>query len=312
MWWIVGCIPILIVLFWLLYIYFEESWDQKGTGQITQVIDGENIELKDNGQMIRIKLAFIDAPSPKSIHGQKAINHLKKQIQYFPEAHYRAKKIGDQYIGEITLKSFDWNLSLNRQLISNGLARANLNEKGKWKETTINSYAKSQELTKNMKRGIWAYEGYVTKDGFNPKIEKQIAQQVYQAKQQQQQKKHAQQKQTEQYYQTIKNRLTSIKHQQPKISYIHYRDNPEKRGTYSYTLWVKVYVTEEKWANMTQSQKLSLIVTTEKEIKDKLHPLSPFKQGGSVIVRFFSDVAKDEVARKKLLNLRGHGWRILR
>lgn len=159
MWWIVGCIPILIVLFWLLYIYFEESWDQKGTGQITQVIDGENIELKDNGQMIRIKLAFIDAPSPKSIHGQKAINHLKKQIQYFPEAHYRAKKIGDQYIGEITLKSFDWNLSLNRQLISNGLARANLNEKGKWKETTINSYAKSQELTKNMKRGIWDMKG---------------------------------------------------------------------------------------------------------------------------------------------------------
>ena len=310
--WCIGFILFLFVLFYTLHVYFEESWDQKGTGYVTQVMDGETIQLKDRNQTIQIKLAFVDAPSPQSVHGQKAINYLKKQVKIFQKVYYRAKQNGDQYIGEVRMESFGWDLSLNHQLIANGLARVDTNEREIWKETTVNSYLKEQELTKNIKRGIWAHEGYVTKDGFNPKIEKQIAQQVYHAKQQQKQKKLDQQKRTQAYYQAIQSSLAAVKRKQPKIAYIHYTDNPQKRGTHSYILWVNVYVIEEKWANMTQSQKLSMIVTTEKEIEDKLHRLSPFKQGGSYIVQFFSDTAKDEIAEKKLFRLRGHQWRVLR
>lgn len=310
LWWLIGVGLLFLMLFGVLYLYFEESWDIEGTGEIAKVIDGETVEINDQNQTIRIKLAFVDAPSPQSIHGQKAINLIKTQIKYFPKAQYRVKRIGDQYIGEVTVH--DWNRSFNDQLITNGLARVVANEKGQWKETTVNSYLKSQELTKNIKRGIWAYEGYVTKDGFHPSIEKQLILQVEQAKQQQRQKKIAQQKQELAYYQSVQQSLEAVKEKQPNIAYIQYEDNPKKRGTYSYTLWVNVYVIEEKWANMTLSQKLSMIVTSEKEIKDRIHQLSSFKQGGTTIVRYFSDTAKDEIAEKKLLRLRGHEWRILR
>lgn len=305
-----GFILFLVVLFCLLIFYFEESWDQKGTGYITRVIDGETIELKDYNKIIQIKLAFVDAPSPQSVHGQKAINHIKKQINIFQKAFYRAKKNGDQYIGEVRMEPFGWDLSLNQQLIRNGLARVDTNEREKWKETTVNSYLKAQELTKDIKRGIWAYEGYVTKDGFNPKIEKEIAQQVNQAKQQQKRKKRDQQKQLQTYYQAIQHSLEAVERNQSKIAYIQFKDHPQKRGTHSYVLWVDVYVVEEKWANMTQSQKLSLIVTTEKEIRDRVNHL--LTSGGTAIVQFFSDTAKDQVAEKKFLRLRGHDWRILR
>ena len=58
---------------------------------------------------------------------------------------------------------------------------------------------------------------------------------------------------------------------------------------------------------MTQSQKLSLIVTTEKEIRDRVNHL--LTSGGTAIVQFSSDTAKDQVAEKKFLRLRGHDWR---
>lgn len=294
----------------------EESWDQEGTGHITKVIDGETIELKDANQTLRIKLAFVDAPSPQSIHGQEAINYLKKQITFFQKASYQIKRSGGQYIGEVTMNSNSWNSSLNHQLIAIGLARVETSELGEWKESTVNAYLKSQELTKKIKRGIWAYEGYVTKDGFDPRIEKQIALKaqmaIEQAEKKQKQKKIAQRKQEQAYFQSIQQSLEIVKRKQPSIAYPQFKDNPKERGKNGYILWVDIYVNEEKWANMTQSQKLSMVVTTEKEIEDRMKHLPPIKQGGSTIVRFFSDTAKDQIAEKKLIRLQGHEWRILR
>lgn len=161
-------------LFSILYLVFEEHWDEQGSGEFSRVIAGNIVEIKTKEKTMRIKLAFVDAPSPQSVHGQDAIQYLKQICEYSDELHFRVKKVGNQYIGEVKRDSVAWDLSLNHSLISNGLVRVNDREKGEWKQNVIDHYIKLQKITKSVQKGVWAYDGYVTKDGFDPVIEKQI------------------------------------------------------------------------------------------------------------------------------------------
>ena len=53
------------------------------------------------------------------------------------------------------MEPFGWDLSSNQQLIRNGLARVDTNETRKMEGSHRKFLLESQELTKDIKRGIW-------------------------------------------------------------------------------------------------------------------------------------------------------------
>lgn len=275
--------------------FLSQSWDLQGQATAYHVVDGNTLVLEADGRQIRMDLAFVDTPPPDSYHGQKAVEFLKKKVQQFNQEgnddhFYYLKKTENGYVGQILYGRPAE--SLNDEMIREGLARVVIPD-GEWTDITINSYLSAQKEARRLKRGIWAHKGYVTKDGFDPEIGRKILQDHEAAERRARQKAEARKrKQIEEekaYHRQIKQALDKVKQKDERIAFIRYEEDPSKRGKSSYTIFVKVYVKEQAWADMTTSQKLSLVATSYKSIQESLEGLKYTRDGLAAYVEYYSD-----------------------
>ncbi|TCS95741.1 hypothetical protein [Hazenella coriacea] len=88
-----------------------------------------------------------------------------------------------------------------------------------------------------------------------------------------------------------------------KVSSITYEiGNNKKLGDDDGYMVVDVFVVEEYWASMTDSQKLSFVTVNGTKIPEGIESLQVLGKSSSVIVYFRSDEIQDVLARKKILN----------
>lgn len=317
-----GCLAIIVILFLLFlipfmiigYFLYEEHWDEEGETVIQQVVDGNTLVLEADGKRIQMDLAFVDTPPPDSYHGRMAIQFLNKELQNPHLTYsYRLSNIEDKYLGEIRTGR-NSPPSVNKKLIQQGLARVVVPERD-WKDATIQSYMDAQQEAQREKRGIWAHKGYVTKDGFDAEIGKQILQEHEAAKRRARQEAKARKRQQIEEEKTQRRQLTqvldTVKKSDERIAFIRYQKGSVRKKD-SYSLIVDVYVKEEAWADMTKSQKMSLVAVTQKKIHKSLRELGFIDKKYPAYVSFFSDTAEDLLARKKTFRFSGSEWLILR
>lgn len=320
--WLVVLLSVFAVASGLLIlagILLGESWDLQGQATAYHVVDGNTLELDVDGQRIRMDLALVDPPPPDSYHGQKAIEFLKKKVQQFrQDGHddhfFYLKKTKNGYAGEILYGT--QTTSLNEDLIKEGLARVVIPPNEDWTDVKIDAYLIAQKEAQRHKRGIWAHKGYVTKNGFDSEIGKQILQAHEAAKRRAQQEAEARKRQRieeeKAYRRQIEQALDKVKQSDERIAFIRYREDPSERGDKHYTIFVDVYVKEQAWADMTNSRKLSLVATSYKNIQQSLKGLKYTRKEQPAYVEYYSDTAEDLLARKKLIRFKGSDWLILR
>lgn len=114
-------------------------------GIVTNIFDGDTIEISHNNKKRIIRLAYIDAPEINQVYGDRAKRNLDKNILN-KRVNY---KIIDQdiYNRYISLVYLD-NININKKQIHDGYAWAT-------HRTSSNSYLSLELQSKYYKKGLW-------------------------------------------------------------------------------------------------------------------------------------------------------------
>ena len=116
-------------------------------GQVTRVVDGDTIVLKDSHQEYRIRLIEIDAPESKQAYGSKSKRALSNKIAgQQVRVEYHSKDKYKRILGEIFLKSEN----INYWMVKNGHAWQYL------KYSDSKALAKAQANAQQRRLGLWA------------------------------------------------------------------------------------------------------------------------------------------------------------
>jgi micrococcal nuclease len=146
----------MIVVFALVSIFFSQTWE----GKTVAVLDGDTIEVLQDGKAVRIRLAGIDAPEKSQAYGQASkklcaglcFGKSVKVVSSGTDKYGRT--IADVYVGEV------W---VNKKMVEEGMA---------WH---YKKYSSSEELLASEKKaragkiGLWKDEDPVAPWEFRKK-----------------------------------------------------------------------------------------------------------------------------------------------
>ncbi len=139
-----------LLLLFLLFLLLACNQKKKAAdGQVIAVKDGDTIEILENGQPLRIRLAEVDAPEKNQDFGTQAKKYTSdlsfgKQVRLI-------RHETDRYGRVVATVFLPDGRSLNEELVKNGFA---------WHYT---DYSKSTKLAnlqadaRRYKRGLWAH-----------------------------------------------------------------------------------------------------------------------------------------------------------
>lgn len=127
-------------------------------GIVSNVIDGDTVELYNGDSKIKIRLDNIDAREKQQVGGQMATKYLTKKI-YGKEikVSYREKDKYNRIVATLYFEAknpFEKDFNINEDLVKNGMAH-NLGYK----------YREAAQIAKKENLGIWRYKS-VTPDSF--------------------------------------------------------------------------------------------------------------------------------------------------
>ncbi|OYD09588.1 thermonuclease family protein [Paludifilum halophilum] len=310
-----GCLSMISLIVLAIFVSLSnESWGIQGTAELVRVVDGNTLEMKIDGEPKKIDLALIETPDLVSDdpYAQKAVQRLKKISDHGDyQLYYKANKgENGNYIGFVGVEG-----EVNLGMVQEGWAKVKVPKTGEWDEDTVQKFLNAQSKAKKAKKGIWKYDGYVKKDGYDKEVgikafeEEEAARERAEAKAKKAEEEKK--KRPQMIEKQIKETLDSIKDQEKgKISSIHFEGTSGKKwGEPGNHLNVTVYVNEEFWASSSRGRKSSFVHVNGYKIEREIDQLGFLDKGTSVTnVIFRSDEVKDRLAVEKI----GDGWKIKR
>lgn len=138
-------------------------------------MDGDTIKVRYEGRVRKVRLLLIDAPEmyhktlgeqPFGREAQQLNRMLIQNAKIVSIEFDPYEKREDQY-GRLLAYVYADGKSVQEQLLRSGYVRVGYVYTRK--ALYLDDYYAFQEEAKQAKRGIWAYEGYVTKKGFSRK-----------------------------------------------------------------------------------------------------------------------------------------------
>ncbi|HKP69067.1 MAG TPA: thermonuclease family protein [Pyrinomonadaceae bacterium] len=125
------------------------------SGNVVEVLDGKTVVIQVATGKVTVELQYIDVPEPaQALHGVVK-EHVRKMLLGKPVDLETNGFAGTKATGRITANGVD----ISQQLLRDGAAWHAPVEKSGQKRDEFTSYAQSEALAKQEKRGIWAIPG---------------------------------------------------------------------------------------------------------------------------------------------------------
>src|SRR5258705_6388236 len=122
------------------------------SGYVIEVGDGDNITLSNQKRPVRVKLLGVDAPEKTQAFDEVATGHLRDLIlNKFVTVQYSGLGQHGVLIGKVLFHDLD----IGAQMIRDGVAWFDPNNKGTLSEAECEIYRQSEEAARNEKRGLW-------------------------------------------------------------------------------------------------------------------------------------------------------------
>ncbi|UHA74445.1 thermonuclease family protein [Paenibacillus sp. 481] len=141
---------------------------------VTDVVDGDTIEIEMDGKTEKVRLLLVDTPETKHPHkpvqpfGPEASNYAKKQLQDRDVEVEIDVSARDKYGRLLAYIWVDGKL-FNEELLREGLARVAYVYPPNVKY--VDQFREVQAEAHKAERGIWSIENYATDEGFGENVE---------------------------------------------------------------------------------------------------------------------------------------------
>ncbi|MBX0357047.1 thermonuclease family protein [Halobacillus sp. Nhm2S1] len=136
---------------------------------VTNVVDGDTIDIEINGREERVRLLLVD--TPETVHPDKPVQPFGTEASDFAKEKLSGKEIRFEYDGPKRdyydrLLGYVWvnGENFNQQLLEKGLARYAYEYDPPYVHSA--SMKNAETRAKQQEKGIWSREGYVTDEGF--------------------------------------------------------------------------------------------------------------------------------------------------
>ncbi|MYL70337.1 nuclease [Halobacillus litoralis] len=148
----------------------EENLPGDVVGTVTNVVDGDTIDIMMNGKEERVRLLLVD--TPETVHPDKPVQRFGPEASEFAEEKLSGKEVRFEYDGPKRdhydrLLGYIWvnGENFNQQLLEKGLARYAYEYDPPYVHSV--SMKKAETRAKQQEKGIWSIDGYVTNEGFS-------------------------------------------------------------------------------------------------------------------------------------------------
>jgi endonuclease YncB( thermonuclease family) len=122
------------------------------SGNVIEVGDGDNITVSNQKRPVRVKLLGVDAPEKTQAFYEVATQHLRDLIlNKFVTVQYSGLGQHGVLIGKVLFHDLD----IGAQMIRDGVAWFDPNNKGTLSKAECELYRQSEEAARNEKRGLW-------------------------------------------------------------------------------------------------------------------------------------------------------------
>lgn len=151
----------------------KESVKEKQPGDVdatvTNVVDGDTIDIKINGREERVRLLLVD--TPETVHPDKPVQPFGPEASDYAKEMLSGKEVRFEYDGPKRdhydrLLGYVWvnGENFNQQLLEKGLARYAYEYDPPYVHAA--SMKNAETRAKQQEKGIWSIDGYVTDEGF--------------------------------------------------------------------------------------------------------------------------------------------------
>jgi len=138
-------------------------------GKVIQIYDGDTIAIKsDQNKVIRVQLAYVDAPDRDSTTGKTQPLHdesLKTLKDMIIGKEVIIESMGTDKFKRIVGIIFLDKLNINAEMVRKGMAEiyhpVRMNP-SRYKENYVNQLKTAESQAKSAKVGIWGHPGYVS------------------------------------------------------------------------------------------------------------------------------------------------------
>lgn len=139
---------------------------------VTNVVDGDTVDIRLNGEEERVRLLLVD--TPETVHPNKPVQPFGPEASHYAKDTLTDEEVRIEYDGPKRdrydrLLAYIWidGENFNEQLIEKGFARYAYVFDPPYTHST--SMQKAESRAKGLEKGIWSIERYVTEDGFQEK-----------------------------------------------------------------------------------------------------------------------------------------------
>ncbi|CDQ20957.1 thermonuclease family protein [Halobacillus karajensis] len=136
---------------------------------VTNVVDGDTIDIQINGKEERVRLLLVD--TPETVHPNKPVQPFGPEASHFVKQKLDNKEVRIEYDGPKRdkydrLLAYVWvdGENFNQQLLEKGLARYAYVYNPPY--THADSMQEAESRAQQQEKGVWSIDGYVTEDGF--------------------------------------------------------------------------------------------------------------------------------------------------
>ncbi|WLR50076.1 thermonuclease family protein [Bacillus tianshenii] len=147
----------------------EQDTKLENEAKVTNVVDGDTIDIMLNGKEERVRLLLVDTPETK--HPNKPVQPFGPEAFEFVKDTLTGQTVQVEYDGPKRdkydrLLAYIWvdGKNFNQMLLEEGLARLAYVYDPPY--THYETFMKAQNKAMNDQLGIWSLDGYVAEDGF--------------------------------------------------------------------------------------------------------------------------------------------------
>lgn len=140
------------------------------SAKVTNVVDGDTIDIQLEGQEERVRLLLVD--TPETVHPSKPVQPFGPEASNYAKEILTGEEVRVEYDGPKRdhydrLLAYIWidGENFNQQLLEKGLARYAYVYDPPYSHAETMSEAESH--AQQQEKGIWSIDGYVTEDGFS-------------------------------------------------------------------------------------------------------------------------------------------------
>jgi endonuclease YncB( thermonuclease family) len=151
-------LAVLLLLVTLVIVSAHDLRAASLSGKVIEVNDGDVLTVLNMNRSVKVRLLGVDAPELNQAFGNTAKEHLRALVfDKFVTVEYWGLGDHNTLVGKVFVEGRD----VGAQMIRDGVAWFDRNNKGPLNNNDCEVYQQSQQAAQNERRGLWESEGAV-------------------------------------------------------------------------------------------------------------------------------------------------------